>query len=1384
MTTTQQKKIMAESLLHGPATVGTGYPDATITYTDMLSEGPIEGLVYGPASVYLEGQQLMHRGASPSKYATGSSRINISNNTIIATIETSNATDLALFSQLNKARKISVLAGRGSISVSARQTAYNTDSGNTLPSLELRTSGSSFFTDDMVFQRLPTTSTVYHFEKDDIRSTGGVYLPNNTISKSARVQYLAPDPNSPIGGLVSGQFYYWNRSPNYVGSPHVRLWPDTAAGKTDAQFGSTGGALNLYNQPGVAGVQHKFVETKIDYIYGTREKSAARLEGNALSGFEDLNGIITKRISDSRAIFTPGDGVSASTGLPEEGTYTLAIDATVDVTPVKDVSLFTGLTQGALLVSHTVKNWVQNSKSGNWSWAGIDGETTSYRLKNLQWPAPPNKHSLTFNPNEDVDYPLITNYNFPNFQEVGDTGFLIIGYFKPPSTGEYHFQIRGYNMNVWLGGGAEENLTRNKDNTLMTTHVDRQGSNKQPMNHDSERTRNGYMYLNENTYYPIRITMGMNNNHRHYAKNGGYGNHYFKWRKFEAGQTLSSDLTQHFYYPPSYNWVGAQNATISPSWDYPSGTFKYNLQEAEDHEFLSANGLPTLEATGKGNFKNSSVQFRVGNQYQTPIVGELGDKSTQVGITNIPQPTSPLELHTDFVVDFAKDNENNENQGVSETIVQAIDENGLNLSEASLAAVDEVVLNFDYPNGLRQNKNNGGIEHGFAYYELSIAIKEPGATDFSDPFLIERFLRHSAKTNSARIFPVRLDVGKLRPFDDFKIIIKRRSVHSGVGYEGTGISTIGKRHEDSHKIQATAKLGLCTSYLNYKLSYPYTAYAKTTFNTTEFQQTPKRFYHLKGMKVKIPTNYVTREASSSGIAKYTRNSSGVDTGTYVDWDGTLTDDLHYTNNPAWIFYDILTNKRVGLGAFVDAEDIDIYSLYRISRYCDELVDDGSGGLEPRFTSNIYLTKTVACYKLLKDFATSFRAMLYWHNGKLTPVVDQEKDPVYNFTQGNVIDGVFSYESSGSKTRANQIVVSWNNPRNSYKVEGLLVEDKENVIETGKIIMESSVAFGCTSQKQAERYGRWKLWTAKNQKEIVSFQAYLEAQFLSPGDIISVSDADRKKQRFAGRISSDSTKTLSTTTIPLDANLYINPSNNYKLLVSFGKPGALLTQDDTVIFTNAAKTSSITYKRGEYIPFAWVNTGSGYTYQAIDTEEKAANAKAERLGLNSISLFWSDSVISEERDVVIPGGHTVSTALTSITVSSAYSETPKRNAIWLLEERGSTTIETTASAKMYKILNLTYDKENIASIIALEHYNEKFADIETTDSYAVTGVDDLSVGAAPGQLEFKDSNITEVPTVTTDPNTGQTITIHTTTEHAPMPPITDLFFEVVEPEGTY
>ena len=113
-------------------------------------------------------------------------------------------------------------------------------------------------------------------------------------------------------------------------------------------------------------------------------------------------------------------------------------------------------------------------------------------------------------------------------------------------------------------------------------------------------------------------------------------------------------------------------------------------------------------------------------------------------------------------------------------------------------------------------------------------------------------------------------------------------------------------------------------------------------------------------------------------------------------------------------------------------------------------------------------------------------MLYFFDGQLLPVVDAPSGPVYNFTSANVLNGEFSYESTGSKTRVNQVIVTWINPDANYKAEPLIVEDRLNIAETGRILSQAAVAMGATSEGQALRYGRWKLWTAANQREVVTF----------------------------------------------------------------------------------------------------------------------------------------------------------------------------------------------------------------------------------------------------------------------------------------------------------
>ena len=121
------------------------------------------------------------------------------------------------------------------------------------------------------------------------------------------------------------------------------------------------------------------------------------------------------------------------------------------------------------------------------------------------------------------------------------------------------------------------------------------------------------------------------------------------------------------------------------------------------------------------------------------------------------------------------------------------------------------------------------------------------------------------------------------------------------------------------------------------------------------------------------------------------------------------------------FYDVLTDKEIGLGEYIEEADIDKYALYQIGRYCDELVPNGKGGMEPRFSCNVYIKSQAEAYKVLKDLASSFRAMMYWIDGEIVAVQDSPKEPVYSFTTGNVEDGLFEYSYTSQRARPNQIM---------------------------------------------------------------------------------------------------------------------------------------------------------------------------------------------------------------------------------------------------------------------------------------------------------------------------------------------------------------------------
>ena len=293
-----------------------------------------------------------------------------------------------------------------------------------------------------------------------------------------------------------------------------------------------------------------------------------------------------------------------------------------------------------------------------------------------------------------------------------------------------------------------------------------------------------------------------------------------------------------------------------------------------------------------------------------------------------------------------------------------------------------------------------------------------------------------------------------------------------------------------------------TEIIDGKFRYPNSAIVGVRIDASQFDSIPTRAYDLKLLKVKIPSNYNPTTRTYTGI-----------------WDGTFS--VAWTDNPAWCFYDLLTNSRYGLGDFIQEAQVDKWTLYAISRYCDELVPDGFGGTEPRYTCNIYLQNRQEAYTLVNSMASIFRGMPYWSSGSITLGYDAPSDPVYQFTNANVIDGMFNYVGSSLKARHTVALVTWNDPDDFYRQKVEYVEDADGISRYG-IIQTEVVAVGCTSRGQANRVGRWILFTEQSETEVISFKTGLEGNTARPSQVIQIADKDRAGTRIGGRVSSATT----------------------------------------------------------------------------------------------------------------------------------------------------------------------------------------------------------------------------------------------------------------------
>lgn len=285
------------------------------------------------------------------------------------------------------------------------------------------------------------------------------------------------------------------------------------------------------------------------------------------------------------------------------------------------------------------------------------------------------------------------------------------------------------------------------------------------------------------------------------------------------------------------------------------------------------------------------------------------------------------------------------------------------------------------------------------------------------------------------------------------------------------------------------------------LSYPYSAIAGAVIDRDQYTDTPSRTYHLRGLIVDVPDNYNPLTRTYSGL-----------------WTGGFK--KAWTNNPAWLFRELAKNTRFGLAKRAGYIDVDDGALYVLSRYCDQLVNDGYGGQEPRMTLNAYITEQASARDILDKIASMFRGIALWDGMRLSVMLDAPQDPIATITNANVVDGNFKRSSVKRSEKYNAVVVSWTDPDNGWEQVKEYVSD-DDMIARGNYNETTLEAFGCTSRGQAWRAGKWLLETAKRESSRLTFQMARDAIHFTPGDIVEIMDNNYAGARLGGRIMSHS-----------------------------------------------------------------------------------------------------------------------------------------------------------------------------------------------------------------------------------------------------------------------
>ncbi|AFH14970.1 host specificity protein J [Cronobacter sakazakii] len=422
---------------------------------------------------------------------------------------------------------------------------------------------------------------------------------------------------------------------------------------------------------------------------------------------------------------------------------------------------------------------------------------------------------------------------------------------------------------------------------------------------------------------------------------------------------------------------------------------------------------------------------------------------------------------------------------------------------------------------------------------------------------------------------------------------------------------------NSARIGDTMMLESYTTIIDAKLRYPNTALLYMEFDSSQFNGSiPQISCEPRGRVIRVPANYDPDTRSYTGT-----------------WDGTFK--WAWTDNPAWVFYDLVITDRFGLGDRLDADNVDKWALYQVAQYCDQMVPDGRGGdgKEPRYMCNVYVQSRADAFTVLRDFAAIFRGMTYWGGDQLVTLADMPRDVDYVYTRANVVEGRFTYASSTLKARYSTALVSWSDPDNQYADAMEPVFEPDLVNRYGVNQLEIT-AIGCTRQSEANRKGRWGILT-NNRDRIVTFAVGLDGNIPLPGYIIAVADEMLSGRVMGGRISAVDGRTVTLDRVPA-------AKKDDRLLVNL--------PDGTV----QARTIAAVSGKAVTVTAAWETTPDAGACWMIESDDlyaqqyRVTSVTDNGDGTYTISAAWHDpdkyeridtgAIIDERPISVVPPGH--------------------------------------------------------------------------------------------------------------------------------------------------